>query len=80
MKHPGSGLYLKLKPNETLQLKGTNYIIKNNGQFTTDLHVYTTEYDAYVKNLVRTKEIAEIGPKDDTQVNRRLWNKMERKK
>lgn len=40
----GSGLHVQLKANEELELKGTPYIIKNSGPFTTSLHIYTQEY------------------------------------
>lgn len=43
-KPAGSGLHVQLKAGEELELKGTPYIIKNNGTFTASLHIYTQEY------------------------------------
>jgi len=43
-KRVGSGLHIPLKPGEELEIKGTDYIIRNIGSVSTRLHIFTKAY------------------------------------
>jgi hypothetical protein len=62
LKNPGSGLHVKLAPGQTLEIKGTDYVLKNNGQFTAQLQLYTKEYEEYMKKATSRRKVVEVGP------------------
>lgn len=61
-KKPGSGLFLNLKPGEQLEIKGTEYIVRNNGVITAQLHIFTQAFKAQIKDKVRGRFVEQEAP------------------
>lgn len=74
---PKSGMDLKLAPGEKFAIKDTNYIIRNKGQFTTDLHIYTQEYELWLKEKDRHRRMTEgVGPVKNISQGKKYWVKV----
>lgn len=80
-KRPSSGLFIILKPGEKFYIKDTNYVLKNRGQFTVDLQVYTKEYDLWSQEQERVRGMTKgVGPSSNISQGKKYWVKIKGEK